>query len=75
MLGGKKEKTIFIEACKIFLPRILNMISPALPDSVEYRGVAQDDRHTGKQEPENEQELLWGGPILPETCLLEVVRT
>ena len=51
------------------------MISPALPDSVEYRGVAQDDRHTGKQEPENEQELLWGGPILPETCLLEVVRT
>ena len=46
------------------------MISPALPDSVEYRRVAQDDGDTGKQEPENEQELLWGGPILPENMFV-----
>ena len=51
------------------------MISPALPDSVEYCGVAQDDRHTGKQEPENEQELLWGGPILPENMFVKSLKT
>ena len=46
------------------------MISPALPDSVEYRRVAKDDGDTGEQEPENEQELLWGGPILPENMFV-----
>ena len=51
------------------------MISPALPDSVEYRRVAEDDRHTGKQEPEYEQELLWGGPILPENMFVKSLKT
>ena len=46
------------------------MISPALPDSVEYRRVAKDDGDTREQEPENEQELLWGGPILPENMFV-----
>ena len=65
MLGGKKANVY--RCVKIFQLRILNIVStPALPDSVEYRRVTEDDRDTGKQEPENEQELLWGGPILPE---------
>ena len=46
------------------------MISPALPDSVEYRRVAKNDGYTREQEPENEQELLWGAPILPENMLV-----
>ena len=46
------------------------MISPALPDSVEYRRVAKNDGDTGEQEPENEQELFWGGPIFPENMFV-----
>ena len=46
------------------------MISPALPDSVEYRRVAKNDGDTREQEPENEQELLWGAPIFPENMFV-----
>ena len=51
------------------------MISPALPDSVEYRRVAKNDGDTREQEPENEQELLWGAPIFPENMFVTKLQT
>ena len=50
------------------------MISPALPDSVEYRRVAKNDGDTREQEPENEQELLWGAPIFSANMLVRTYK-